>query len=37
MAYYQGKNYTKEELMKHVGSIHAIAGVKKLEYSEGFS
>ena len=37
MAFYQGKNYTKEELKKHVGSIHAIAGVKKFEYSEGFA
>ena len=37
MAYYQGKNYTKQELMKYVGSVHAVAGVKKLEYKEGFS
>lgn len=36
MANYQGKNYTKDELLKYVGSIHAIAGVKKFEYKEGF-
>ncbi|MBQ0105715.1 MAG: aldose 1-epimerase family protein [Armatimonadetes bacterium] len=37
MAFYQGINYTKEELLKRVGSVHAVAGIKKLQYTEGFS
>ena len=35
MAVYLNKSYTKDELLKKVGSIHAIAGIKKIEYTEG--
>lgn len=34
---YQGKEYTKNEILKRVGSIHAIGGIKKIQYSEGFA
>lgn len=36
MALYNGKNYTKKELLKRVGSISQIAGVRKVEFKEGF-
>lgn len=34
--FYQGKEYTKSEILERVGSIHSIGGVKKYTLCEGF-
>lgn len=37
MAIYNGKNYTKKELLEYVGNIGVIADVRCIEYQSGFA
>jgi len=37
MAYLNGKHYTKQEMLEYMGNIDTIAGVRCIEYKDGFA